>query len=601
MFCGKSSLDEDWVDDDDYLPEDEPDMYGEDYLEYLSRLDDPERQVPGDENENQRFIDVYRTSDACSGAETILPVQDGKEDVRSNPALSCKRRRLVGKQSSGFPEDKEASCSQKPVARPQFDEKKQRQMLSRLRYFYLLAGYSKKHQNASLGSLSQEDLSKIFAAFRGHKYFFQLKQKGETRDLGHFMDDVLLHGWRGKGRMSSQDHSLSKDALTTSWGFNLTANGPWGMLDVPGLSKVTDVNNPKLIAKVVMVLKERKDLQKIFVSWEYFIRDTIGSSLFDHARWSISMELCVQSFLESSKVRVHVHAFMDLKGRTLMKISPKLFFLAQRVHIEHGNADRRRVKSMLNNGHYYLQYPKVGSVLQKTNHHCFSDFEVNADWINSAWRKGHITADSAIGEHIMCGQNTKFHIENIQYCEQKRREIRQRNKMQFTALQLRAKLLKFKIPDDCNRWKAQYSLMLDRYKFLVLWGPSKTGKTQWVHWFVPGILEINCGGGNTTPDLHEYDEEEHPGILFDEASLKMIIALKKVFQAGNNPVKLGQTITGKFSYNIFCHKCMMVVCTNDYTKDLKKLKEEDRNWIKDNCEPVHIKSRNQLVEAGPSQ
>ena len=409
--------------------------------------------------------------------------------------------------------------------------------------------------------------------------------------------DVLLHGWRGKGRHSAFNSQKEfADGALTSWGYNLTANGPWGMLDFPDLSKQTGTITDKQVERIVKSLQERSDLQKIFVSWEMFIRDTIGSSLFDRSRWSIAMELCLQTLLMMFKVRVHVHAFIDLKGASLMKLSPNLYFLRQRVHIEQGNADRRRVKSMLSNGHYYIQYPKIGSLLQKTNHHCFTDFEVNADWINQAWRRKHMTAESAIGEHIKCGQNTKFHIDNIRYCEQLRKEVRQRNKMLATALDLQTQLRKFRVPDDCHLWKAQYSMLLHRYRFLVLWGPSKTGKTQWVHWFVPGILEINCGGGVTTPDLHDYDEEEHPGIFFDEASLKMIIALKKVFQAGNYPVKLGQTITGTFSYKVFCHKCMMVVATNDYEKDLSLLSKEDREWIQDNCRPVHIKKKSDLIE-----
>ena len=118
-----SPLDDDWVDDDDYFPEEDPDIYEEDMLDYLSNWDDPEREVPGGENENPRFIDVHRTSDCVAGAETILPVLDGKENVRSNPALSCKRRRLMGKQGSGYTKASDAS-SQKPVMRPQFDEKK---------------------------------------------------------------------------------------------------------------------------------------------------------------------------------------------------------------------------------------------------------------------------------------------------------------------------------------------------------------------------------------------------------------------------------------------------------------------------------------------
>ena len=131
-------------------------------------------------------------------------------------------------------------------------------------------------------------------------------------------------------------------------------------------------------------------------------------------------------------------------------------------------------------------------------------------------------------------------------------------------------------------------LDLQRYPILLLHGPSQCGKTLFVHWFIPGILEINCSGGVKVPDVRAYDRDEVPGIFFDEAKLDMIIAQKKLFQSTNRHVKLGQTTSGQYSYDVYAHKCMMVVANNTYLTDYKSLSEEDAAWLDDNCVVVFV-------------
>ena len=69
----------------------------------------------------------------------------------------------------------------------------------------------------------------------------------------------------------------------------------------------------------------------------------------------------------------------------------------------------------LDQGHYYLQSPKIGSVYSKTNREAYEAFKVNAEWINDQWRKQVMTDGDAISEHVRCGQNSKFHVENIEF------------------------------------------------------------------------------------------------------------------------------------------------------------------------------------------
>ena len=198
--------------------------------------------------------------------------------------------------------------------------------------------------------------------------------------------------------------------------------------------------------------------------------------------------------------------------------------------------------------------------------------------------------EDAIEQHYMSGQNVKFHVENVQFCAQQKKRRRLQAESAKTDLLLKPQLQVPRVPHKVTQWLGQYEKDLMRYKVLLLWGESQTGKSQFVHWLIPGILEINCQGKMTCPDLHEYDEGDGVrAIFFDEASLELILSNRKVFQCINKPVKLGQTVTGKFSYDVYTYKCMMVVANNTFETDYCKLSPDDKNWIDDNVMHVQIK------------
>ena len=106
---------------------------------------------------------------------------------------------------------------------------------------------------------------------------------------------------------------------------------------------------------------------------------------------------------------------------------------------------------------------------------------------------------------------------------------------------------------------------------------------------IPECLEINCSGEVLCPDLREFDSEVNGGILFEEASLQLIIKQKKIFQAGNKPVKLGQTTSAQFAYEVSIHKTKIIVANNTYEQEIKMLSACDRKWILENSVAVHIK------------
>ena len=101
----------------------------------------------------------------------------------------------------------------------------------------------------------------------------------------------------------------------------------------------------------------------------------------------------------------------------------------------------------------------------------------------------------------------------------------------------------FREVPEVREWQKQFDFceekkLPDRFKFLVLDGPSKVGKTRYVQGALCAhpmqALILDCGDA-VVPALHgNYVWGEHKLIMFDEAHAKMIIRCKKVFQSGIN-------------------------------------------------------------------
>ena len=88
-----------------------------------------------------------------------------------------------------------------------------------------------------------------------------------------------------------------------------------------------------------------------------------------------------------------------------------------------------------------------------------------------------------------------------------------------------------------------------RYKFLVLFGPSGLGKTEFAMSFAKSLesgLELNCIIMDHPP-LREYDDHDLVG--FDECSASCILKNRKVFRAPAKWVNLGSSPTNRYVYS----------------------------------------------------
>jgi len=155
-------------------------------------------------------------------------------------------------------------------------------------------------------------------------------------------------------------------------------------------------------------------------------------------------------------------------------------------------------------------------------------------------------------------------------------------------------------------WRSQYLEEQERYRLLVLFGPSRTGKSRLARALFGDERTLVVDVQHAEhPDMRGYRRAHHRAVLFDEVqSPALISGNKKVLQAHADGAILGQSATQLFSYVVFLWRTPLMVTTNNW--DLAKLPAADRNWIEENCvavavdAPVWDDTNSGHVATGPS-
>ena len=177
---------------------------------------------------------------------------------------------------------------------------------------------------------------------------------------------------------------------------------------------------------------------------------------------------------------------------------------------------------------------------------------------------------------------------DLEVVERSRMEEQARAAQRRVTLQLAAKRCGFRIIPAVDEWDCQYDEILERYKFLVLDGPSKTGKTIFARSRCPQriqVYEINCAAGGE-PDFRDYVWLTHGLILCDEIEAEAVAAQRKLFQAAPCFVQLGTSPTNIHVYKVFVHRVRIVCASNNWVESLARLTPADRAWVVANS--VHV-------------
>ena len=300
-------------------------------------------------------------------------------------------------------------------------------------------------------------------------------------------------------------------------------------------------------------------------------------------RYSVGLELCMETFMESGVVRLHAHFvlewldFIRVTGKTQMSLAG-----VQPVHVSVQTKLRRR-RSDSGALHFYVQAEKLGRVHSCTNYVALKDFSVNPRLITEWYAKSKLGWPSARRAFINIGVNVIGNLANIDRCNREKKSLVIADLK--TAIQMSMpQLSNFKVFPQTTAFLGQFDHPRRRYKFYVLVGPSMYGKTSFAcHLFKDpqNMLCVSCSN-TLDPDLTAFDYIGHRGIVFDEGKAEMVLKYKGLFQAGVYEVTIGQSPTQQFAQRLFVSGTAMIITSNSWHQELAALDPAGRAWLETN-------------------
>ena len=310
--------------------------------------------------------------------------------------------------------------------------------------------------------------------------------------------------------------------------------------------------------------------------------------------WSAALELSTQS---STAGRVHIHVYFSWLQHNAVGVDQKTtdewVFRGTRPRVD-VNCEVRGLhhwRKAAQRGHFYCSAHKEGALYSASNYPPWEGgWAPEVSWVTSLYRQHKLSHDALLllsaklrdGGH----DRRKAAVEASRATEAAAAFAEEQAEARRLLL---SKALPFKpLCPQIESWRMSFEEVEERYKMLVLHGPSRTGKSRLARslFGLDRTLVVDVQHAEH-PDLHGYRRHQHLAILLDEvASPKFIVGNKKLLQAHVDGALLGQSATQMFTYGVFLWRTPVILTTNNW--DLSSLAGDELEWVSSNCVAVQV-------------
>ena len=154
--------------------------------------------------------------------------------------------------------------------------------------------------------------------------------------------------------------------------------------------------------KLMQGVRDHPIMQREWASFEQFLLDKVPL-----AGNITELSACLELSLKGVDLRWHLHAMVSNKHPDVGLQSTTVTLHMHRLNYKgfrpHGSCARGRGKQAsvsVDRMHAYCQWPKVGSVQQRSNFRRGIDFSCKASWVLEAWQQRKLSAETARSEII---------------------------------------------------------------------------------------------------------------------------------------------------------------------------------------------------------
>ena len=380
----------------------------------------------------------------------------------------------------------------------------------------------------------------------------------------------------------------------------LTYQGSWGVLDLSS----QPVQAGCTPADLVPVLTSSPSVLKLWQAAKLDLKRMCDDAKAQY--FAMSLELCTRTWEEEQSIRVHFHVCLRNSTTPLMLGEGVSFrLLGTDGFMQRGVLGKNYTRAKDWAPFYYCACLKIGVLMQLMNRKANVDYLVSEQWIWNLLQGGKITTAAAKVEFTNCTKNVIRNLQNLEAYARERIAAKLRQKLEATETILQMGRAPFRKLTAVEDWLRTFDSVKERRRFLVLDGPSCLGKTQFVTSLVPYgcALQLNCAGLEAPP-LRIFDHEQHRLILFDEAQPHMIAKHRRLFQCPNIPVVLGSSPTNTMTYEVYVNDTRLVICSNSWSCELRRMPAEDAAWVAANQVLVTVETPlwdSSLMSSQPSR
>ena len=411
-----------------------------------------------------------------------------------------------------------------------------------------------------------------------------LKSIAECSDRDDMERAVAMSLW-----LKSIAGHVSEDVeLATSFRGNsalLTWQGAWGLL--PLLAH----EGPDDIQSITSLCHRLESMPEVICVW-CDIKQVLAALKTKRVLtdYGVSLELCCKTLAEGV-IRLHLHAWVSLPGPyngvhglqqfkfrdTVPFVSPFLLGAASRGHMSRYA------------GAFYVFVPKIGSIKQFFTKAAFKDYVVNERWITTLLVAQKITTQTAHAMYLLACSSAQMNIRNLDFITRQEQERQEQIERLAMEVLIRDKQMPFRKIREVEEWLQHYDDIQDRYKFLVLDGPSQMGKTRFAASLtsVEKFFYLDCSSC-IMPDMRSFNRRHHELVLFDEIKATTVLSVKKLFQSSIDVVSLGSSQTNMNLYRIWAHRAKRICASNRWKAELTGLEAPDREWLDKNTVYIFV-------------
>ena len=396
---------------------------------------------------------------------------------------------------------------------------------------------------------------------------------GSTADFQKLQDareawDAARAGAKTSGRKGGRPQGEQNDDKRKAGGGQSAEEMRLGMADPEQTRKEFRVH----ATAVLLTYHGFQDLAQ----WLRFVEyDKTQQKAWKVKNWSATLEA-------TKKGGLHVHIMLQFTG-TVDRSSRHFTFegLAPRADpcdlLGEGFC-RNKMQQSINRAMFYCFADKEGTQRDTEGQPCVagnywpawvnnvaSTFPVPGRWPENLWKArklSHTTYDNYL---FACRDGVLTRKRNLEAVREREEEKAEDEEMQAVVKRVRSSFPRGVVVPEAVAWLQAFQTERDRYPFLVVVGPSFTGKTEWAKSLFQSPLEVKMGENETFPDtMREFSRSKHDAIVLDDIrDFSFLVRNQERIQGKYDfKVEFATTPGGQCAYKRWLWKIPIVVTAN---------------------------------------